>query len=810
MLGYVSYLAVLILTQPLDNYNPSVLGPVRVRPGSPPDGPLRPGDQLVAVDGRSVEAWINASFPIGDLNFNAETTPSMRTYTVQRGPITLDVPVTLERVPLWRIVLRSWNILLPAAAFAGVAALMFFSRRADFIAVLTALCFLAETANLLNNAVPPLGLNASIGLFWLWSFIDVVSFWFFFSLVVHVFFIFPERSAWLDRFPRLPWLIHLFSPLVGLSTLLLTPGSPLDKLANVQRAYYVVGIAYLLIGIGRLIRTYRRATSGAEMRGQIRWIIWGGTVSAVPWLIFTALPSTFGQPPLLPLEWSISAVVLVPIAFTFAITRYRLFDIDVVIHRSLVYTLLSALLISTYLGLVGLLSFAFRVLTGDANRDKATIIFFSTMGAAALFNPARQRIQRLVNRLFYQDRLSIRQFTHRLNQKLGAIVAYEDLARFLIYEVPEQLSISGAYLFMLDGETNRFVAYNSEGDDSWSLPANGPLVERLLATDGAFALRKVDPVTEPLRARNIEIALPLVAGERLVGIYAFGPKKSKDFYNSDDVAVFRDLGYRVTVAVENSRLHRALAEQTRWQQEIELARATQKAMLPKQAPEFFGWDLSGFSIPAQEVGGDFFSFHPLGFERLAVAVGDVTGKGMAAALLMSGSVIALAGAVATAPRPSPLLSLVNRVILPYTGKNQNTALCYAVLQQDGHLLVANAGGIEPLLRRADGRLEWIEVGGLPLGTVANDDPYAEVSRQLAPGDTVVFISDGLVEARNRAGDMFGFERLEVALRSASAKRGAQSVANHLVREMRRFTGPVPHHDDVTLVVAQMIQGAAEV
>jgi serine phosphatase RsbU (regulator of sigma subunit) len=803
VLIYFSFLSILILTQPLDGYSATVLAPTLIRSNPATVSQLRAGDQLVAIEGQSVETWLRQGFPLGDLTFGGGSHVTELIYTVRRNGQGLDFSVTLSPKRSWPTLLHSWGLLVPALACAAVATLLFFRRPNDFVALLIALTFMAETTNLLNNLVPTLGVNAAISLFWLWSFVDVVSFWFVLSLLLHAFFVFPDRSTWLDRYPRLPWLIHLLSPGVGILTILYTNGSPLMQLANVQRAYYVVGAGYLFLAIGRLIRTYHRSLRKAEVKGQIRWVMWGIAFSAVPWFVFIVLPTLLGRQTLLPLQWVLATQIFAPIAFGFAIGRYRLFDIDVVIERSVVYALLTGLLVATYLILVALLGTAFRLLAGPGAGSNVAIFFFSTMGAAALFSPARQYIQRLVDRLFYKQKLSFQQLTYQFNREFNTLIRFQDLANFLVNDMPEQLSISEAHLLALDETADRLVAYSPNGQRIWSLPAKGPLSSKLMETGGALALRTPSSLTASLQKRNIQIALPLIMGDRLIGIYAFGPKKSRDYYTSHDVAILTDLGYQVAVALENSRLHLALTEQSRLQREIELARATQERLIPRTAPGFPGWDLAGVSLAAQEVGGDFFGYHSLGHDRLAVAVGDVTDKGMAAALLMSGSVIALAGAVATAPRPASLLSLVNKVIRPYTGKNQNTALCYAVFRRDGYLLVANAGGIEPLVRRSDGQLEWIKIGGLPLGIVSEDYEYEEVSCQLNPGDTIVFISDGLVEARNRHNDIFGFDRLEAALFTASVERGAQSVANHLVREMRRFAGAVPPQDDVTLVVAQM-------
>jgi PAS domain S-box-containing protein len=259
----------------------------------------------------------------------------------------------------------------------------------------------------------------------------------------------------------------------------------------------------------------------------------------------------------------------------------------------------------------------------------------------------------------------------------------------------------------------------------------------------------------------------------------------------------------------------------RLQEELTLAQKIQQSLLPTGRPAWAGLDVICHSVPAREVGGDFYAYHaftpqslPLegmkGGERFAIAVGDVSGKGMPAALLMAASLTALQSVIARAADPSDLLVELDLALKPYTKTTlQNCALCYAEItpprpeQTTGLLRVANAGCVTPLIRRAGGTVEWVDVGGLPLGVgLGSRSGYAEATFSLNPGDLIIFTSDGVIEATNAAHQLFSFERLEQAV-AAGPKTSAAAMLAHLRAEVTAFAGETEPHDDLTIVVVQV-------
>jgi sigma-B regulation protein RsbU (phosphoserine phosphatase) len=263
------------------------------------------------------------------------------------------------------------------------------------------------------------------------------------------------------------------------------------------------------------------------------------------------------------------------------------------------------------------------------------------------------------------------------------------------------------------------------------------------------------------------------------------------------------LAQQAAIAIDNVALVRNLAAQERLRQELEIARRTQRDLMPAAPPRLPGLDIAGASSPASIVGGDFLGYYVsiASDSQVAIAVGDVSGHGMPAALLMTLTVGLLGAESRGGAKPADLLAHLGASLGPHCERSRlNVAVCYAWVRGDGTMCVANAGGIAPLVRRVDGRVEWLDVHGLPLGIELMTEPPVEQSAHLAPGEALVMITDGLVEARNEAGQMFGFDRLELASAPLDALSSAGAAQDYILKALHTYTAPVEPEDDVTMVV----------
>jgi PAS domain S-box-containing protein len=257
------------------------------------------------------------------------------------------------------------------------------------------------------------------------------------------------------------------------------------------------------------------------------------------------------------------------------------------------------------------------------------------------------------------------------------------------------------------------------------------------------------------------------------------------------------------------------------QRELGIAQEIQESLLPAPEPDWPDLELICYNTPAREMGGDLYDYHAFNHvtgqrqslfqprSKYVVMVGDVSGKGVPAALLMAISLASFRSIITEALGPSDFLRRMDRVLADYTHRShQNCAMVYLEIMppfehQAGILRTANAGCVTPLLKRVDGTTEWIEVGGMPLGVgLGAQTGYKEITLTLDPGDMIILTSDGIVEANNEAGKMLGFERLEAAVQ-AGPQSSAEDMLEYLIEAMAEFVGETEPHDDITIVVVRV-------
>src|SRR5215204_6293362 len=222
------------------------------------------------------------------------------------------------------------------------------------------------------------------------------------------------------------------------------------------------------------------------------------------------------------------------------------------------------------------------------------------------------------------------------------------------------------------------------------------------------------------------------------------------------------------------RLEQEMLERERVEQELQVARSIQQASLPKEVPSLEGWQIAPFYRPARQVGGDFYDFHPLSEGRLGLVVGDATGKGVPAALVMSTTLGMLRAVSQASSSPGEMLQRVNETLFPYIPANMFVTCFYAILDpKSGTLSYANAGHDLPYLHR-NGAAEELRARGMPLGLMP-EMGYEEKETILEAGESALFYSDGLVEAHDPKGEMFGFPRLRALIAEHGEERTLGSL-----------------------------------
>ena len=336
---------------------------------------------------------------------------------------------------------------------------------------------------------------------------------------------------------------------------------------------------------------------------------------------------------------------------------------------------------------------------------------------------------------------------------------------------------------------------------------NDPILAYLASVSGVVEVEKLDldsPALTEMREAGVKLLVPLVSQGELIGLLNLGPRLSQQEYSADDRKLLSDLATQTAPAVRVAQLVRQqqqeAKERERIEQELRVASLIQQTLLPKSVPELPGYEVAAYYQPAREVGGDFYDFLDLEDGRFGLVVGDVTDKGVPAALVMATTRTMLRAAAGRLLSPGEVLRRVNDVLVQDIPPNMFVTCLYAILDtESGRLVYANAGHDLPYRRRAgrsDGA-EELRARGMPLGLMPGMG-YEEKEIVLEKGESVLFYSDGLVEAHDKRREMFGFPRLQGLV--GAQRSGGSSLITFLLSELRRFTGEGwEQEDDITLV-----------
>ncbi|HET7529509.1 MAG TPA: SpoIIE family protein phosphatase [Mycobacteriales bacterium] len=349
-------------------------------------------------------------------------------------------------------------------------------------------------------------------------------------------------------------------------------------------------------------------------------------------------------------------------------------------------------------------------------------------------------------------------------------------------------------------------------DAPFDIAPNDPALAFFQSASGAVDITGLDlesPALEQMRAAGIVLVVPLVTSGELIGLLNLGPRLSERGYSSDDRQLLDTLAGYAAPAMRVGQLVRQQENEARRRerldQELKVAQLIQQQFLPKQLPDLPTWHLAAFYRPARTVGGDFYDFVELPDGRVLIVVGDVTDKGVPAALVMASTHALLRSNAPQLLAPGAILAAVNDLLCEDIPAHMFVTCLVMVLEPEtGRIQFANAGHNLPYLRGADGVSE-LRATGMPLGLMPGM-AYEESATVMRPGDCLLLHSDGLAEAHDDKREMFGFPRLaEIVSRPVSGER----LIDICLSELEDFTGPdVDQEDDITLVTLERRASAA--
>jgi serine phosphatase RsbU (regulator of sigma subunit) len=317
-----------------------------------------------------------------------------------------------------------------------------------------------------------------------------------------------------------------------------------------------------------------------------------------------------------------------------------------------------------------------------------------------------------------------------------------------------------------------------------------------------------DEEKQKLLHAGVVLSVPMFLQDRLVGFINVGSKMSGKVYSQEDINLLATVAGQAAIAIENSRLHKSEIDQQRVKEELDLARKIQQGLFPKKNPEISGLDISGVSVPALSVGGDYYDFIQLGPNKILAVVADVSGKGMSAALYMSKvqGMVQLAAHIYRTPKE--MLININRRIFDGMDRRSFITMILALFDMKKKEVRICRAGHNKALFSLNGKIRFLEGGGIGLGLERGpvfENAIEEIRIPIKSDSLFLFYTDGITEAMNEKKQQLGEEAI-IDLLKVNRHLSAENIQRAILKKVEKFRGSAEQHDDVTMVVVKSKNG----
>ncbi|MBK5255026.1 MAG: SpoIIE family protein phosphatase [Vicinamibacteria bacterium] len=642
---------------------------------------------------------------------------------------------------------------------------------------------------------------------------------------------FPEPPAIDQRKPWLKWL--LFIPLLGVAVI--------NSGINLAVADFTWGLPFKIAGlrIGRvaLILVYSSVsiffwtlgfkvgtTKNGDSSRRLKILLTGAAVGMAPAGVLATLALLTGRsygsgvPDIVNLI-AILMMMLLPLTLAYVVIVHKAMGVGMVVRQGLQYALAQRAVrfIQIVMGFV----VAFGLLEIFSDPQKRQVDRLRWMGLALIFlvffQRGANRFRAWIDKRFFREAVDAERILAELGEHVRSIADRQDLLETVSRTIGEALHVPKVAAFVR-GESGFLPAFaTGYGGDALTLEfgAAGVLtccVEALqkpqtvyLDDDRSWVRRENIPELDAAKLRDLqsEVLIPLRTKASVEGFLSLGPKSSEAAYSPSDLQLLQSVAHQTALALDNTRLVEQVATEVakreRMTREIEIAREVQFTLLPQRPPAIAGLDLAGHCRPAAGIGGDYYDFLPLEGERaIGLAIGDIAGKGIPAALLMAGLQAALRGQALAGSRDlARLMVNINKLIFESSPSNRYATFFYGEYR-NGLLCYVNAGHNAPLLLRRDGRVERLEVGG-PVVGLMEVASFTEGSVDIRRGDLLLGYTDGISECMNPQGEEWSEELMIAALRQNRGLASSDLVLK-MMENADAFASGAQQHDDMTLIV----------
>ena len=641
---------------------------------------------------------------------------------------------------------------------------------------------------------------------------------------------FPDRLGIDRRFPWAKWIviapiaIPVFGAIVAVDLLVLQHAAAAlaieGLLGSARVLVEFLDLAAVIIFF--VAMSYKTATaSNPDARRRLLLLDVGAAASIAPLLIVILLQvgglARFPDWIFLPL---FGALFLLPVTMAYVIVVHRAMDVRVVIRQGLQYVLARGAIRTVQIVLLVAVSVAAApLLSGSAGIARVAAVVAGLAAIAAIGRRFADRLRGWVDRRFFREAYETDAILSDLAAKVRTMVETGPLLETVATRIAESLHVPRIAILLEDaGAFQPAFTLGFPAAPDVSIPLQGATARRLrgqqhalvrLDDESSWVQQADDRERTSLQQLKSKLLLPLSINEKLLGILSLGDKQSEEPFSSTDIRLLDTVAAQTGLALENGRLMAAVAAEVanreKTKRELEIAREVQERLFPQEYPPIEGIDYAGACRPALGVGGDYYDFIRISDSELGLAIGDVSGKGIPAALLMATLRAYVRGQTIRGESDlAAMMATLNELVYESSAPNRYATFFYGHYDAATRQLHYVNGGHNPpmIFRQADAEVVRLGAGGPVIGLMQGFG-YQQACAALAPGDVLVAFTDGISEAMNALDEEWGEERLIEAVRP-NTTLDARELIDTVMQAADAFVAGAPQHDDMTMVVVRLV------
>ncbi len=662
----------------------------------------------------------------------------------------------------------------------------------------------------------------------------------FFPQLLYFSLIFPEEKKVVRSFPQIIYLIYLphvlhfivilfFRSPESILSLISIPQTdsilrvvlqPLAIIANIiltgigvfyefhVNFFALINLIYVILSIYIMYKGYQNLKT-PRTKKQAGLVLWGIRVSVGLYAVAFLIPKLFPIKSSTTVNYFLTMMALIigTGSIAWSIIKYQFLDISSRLSRNFGFSICSGLLVGAYLISFYHLKISLPTILGI---DLPIVEVIFIVLAIIFFQPTVNGLKTLINNFFGRDKSDYRNILQTLSHDILTILDIDKLKEKITTTLTESMMLENVHIITEKQNGDFEVDYNKDGEfDAIKFFKNGQFINLMKHThsaigyDDAVSQLSDSEEIDQLNRLNCYLLIPLSHRGDLNGILCLGNKLTRTSFSAEDATLMSVLSDQIAIALENIELYEEKLVKQRIVEEMSLAREIQQMLLPSQIPKGKNFEISAMNIPSKEVGGDYYDFIDLDEKHLGIAIGDISGKGIPGAILMSNLQAAFRASAWQFRNPNDVVEKINNQIVRTTSSEKYATFFYGIF--NSHKLTfkfTNAGHNFPILKKADGKHQLLSDSGLIIG-VQPEFKYHSRSIKLNSGDILVFYTDGITEAINPEVEEFGEHKL-IDIIVNKPFLTAEDLRNNIYEEMMNFTKGTAQYDDLTLIVLRIL------